>query len=210
MAEQIEEYLLGLAFNLAHKLFPSGGTCLEFGVGWGSTYTWQMRQILEKYHNSKLIGFDSFEGLPKETEGVWFPARHAEGCLAFSKDVVLDGFDKLNVSLDDPRFKLVDGWFCDTLTDELRKTIENVIFVNIDIDIHRSAIGVLDFITPLLQKDAIIYWDDWKDPQDKYEGKWGEHLAYEEWSEKNPKIEMETLVYNHYNQRYMKVIKGTI
>jgi len=66
------------SFHLAHKIFKKG-TCLEFGVSKGDSYVWQAEQILKLYPESRLIGFDSWLGLPKEAEGVWFPYRHRRG-----------------------------------------------------------------------------------------------------------------------------------
>ena len=77
------------AFHLSNFIFPKGGTCLEFGVYVGNTYMYQVQHILNKYTNTKLIGFDSWQGLPPETEGIWYPDRHATGKFATTKDVPL-------------------------------------------------------------------------------------------------------------------------
>ena len=191
------------AFKKANENFPEGGTCLEFGVFTGWSYMVQVNAILKDYPNTKLIGFDSWQGLPEETEKVWFPERHAKGKFSTSKDVVLK---QLGDHADDHRFRLVDGFFKDSLTQELQRSINDLIYVNIDVDIHSSTKEVLYFILPLLRPGVIIYFDDWKDPQDKYEGKWGEHLAWEEFIEENPQVNYKTLEVNQYNQRYMEIL----
>ena len=193
-------------FLEAQKLHPVGPkTCLEFGVGPGGTYLWQAEQIIKKFQDTTLIGFDSWSGLPPETDGVWCPERHKEGNYAFAKSVTTDGLAKLGI-IDDKRFKFVDGFYDKSLTKEVQDSISNVIFINIDVDIYSSSMLVLDFIKPFLKKDVIIYWDDWKDPNDKFEGKWGEHLAWEEWAAKNPEIKTETIIVNEVNQRCMRVL----
>ena len=197
------------AFQLAQRLFSdtsSPKTCSAFGVGWGGSYIEAAELILRDYHDTTYIGFDSFQGLPKETPGVWYPDRHSEGCFSMSKNITLEKLANLGIKEDDPRFLIVDGWFKDTLTFNMAESITNLIYVNIDVDIHSSSIELLDFIKPFLRKNVILYWDDWKDPIDKFDGKWGEHLAWEEWSTKNPELVVETVGVNNYNQRIMKII----
>jgi len=196
--------LFAEAFHLAHKNFPEGGTCLEFGVSEGNTYIWQAKQIITKYKNSMLIGFDSWVGLPPETKDVWAPERHKAGEFASPKEVVETRLSL--VAENDNRFKLVDGFFFDSLTSDLCKTIKNLIFVNIDVDIHISTIQLLDFVKPLLRSGVILYWDDWKDPNDKYEGEWGEHLAWKEWNLRSPEIKTKTLKTNQWDQRIMEIL----
>ena len=193
------------AFHRGHRNFPSGGTCLEFGVGSGTTYFYQVTAILDKYPNSKLIGFDSWQGLPKETDGVWYPDRHAEGCLTFPKQNV-ESTLKSSGLWDDPRFRLVDGFYENTLTSELQAEIQDLVFVNIDVDIHKSCVELLEFIRPMLRPGVNLYFDDWKDPIDKFEGKWGEHLAWEQFLEKYPSIKAETIAIAPTNQRYMEIV----
>lgn len=196
------------AFLLAHQNFPQGGACLEFGVASGRTYIWQANQLVRRYKGSTLIGFDSWQGLPKETEGVWCPERHAEGQFSFPKACVqnaleiIDGYEE-----NKKRFRFVDGFYSDSLCDKVRDTIRDVIFINIDVDVYVSTIQLLDFVKPLLQKGTIIYWDDWLDPVDIPEGKdsWGEHRAWKDWSQKNPEIRVKVVAVNDVNQRIMEV-----
>ena len=117
------------SFHLSHFIFPTGGTCLEFGVFKGATYAYQAEQILKKYNNSSIIGFDSWLGLPDETQGIWAPKRHEPGNYCADKDEVLLKLSRIGASTNDHRFKLVDGFFEKTLTDDLRKTINDLIFV---------------------------------------------------------------------------------
>ena len=189
-------------FHKAHENFPQGGTCLEFGVFTGTSYMNQVNCIISTYKNTKLIGFDSWQGLPAETTGVWAPDRHAQGKFSTPKDAILN---KLGHLINDKRFAIVDGFFKDSLTVELQKTIKDLIFVNIDVDIHSSTWDILNFIYPLLRPGVIIYFDDWKDPRDLHVGKWGEHLAWEEFIEMHSEIKYNTFVVNKLNQRCLEI-----
>ncbi|TWT62139.1 class I SAM-dependent methyltransferase [Rubinisphaera italica] len=195
------------AFHLAHYVFPQGGTCLEFGVFKGGTYCYQAQQILEKYSGSTLIGFDSWQGLPVESSEVWAPQRHGPGEFAAPKTELLGKLSGLGIEPGDGQFRLIDGFFSDSLTDELRQTIHDVVFINVDVDIHRSTIELLNFVRPLLRPGVVIYWDDWKDPKDEAAEPWGEHLAWSEWYPNQEGLEVETIEVNPINQRSMLVTR---
>lgn len=197
--------LLQKSFQLAHRVFPEGGTCLEFGVFRGSSYIYQAEQIVRRYPNSKLVGFDSWAGLPEETAGVWAPKVHEKGQYRSTKDVVLERMKKAGIDSRDPRFSFVDGFYHDSLTPALQKSFQEIIFINIDVDIHKSTIELLDFIKPMLQPGTILYWDDWKSPLENFEGEWGEHLAWEQWSAENPRMRAEVVDVNWVQQRTMVV-----
>jgi methyltransferase family protein len=193
------------AFELAHFANPGGGSCLEFGVFKGNSYCHQAREIRRRFPNSSLVGFDSWQGLPEETEGVWAPSRHDPGELCAPKNLVLGKLSRLGITPDEKRFRLVDGFFSDSLTPELRETIDPPIFLNIDVDIHRSTIELLEWVRPILRPGCILYWDDWKDPNDEAEGDWGEHLAWEQWYNGEDGVTVETIEVNPVGQRTMIV-----
>jgi len=204
--ERASVNLIQRAFHLAHFIFPKGGTCLEFGVFEGGTYSYQASEIMRQYPYSSLVGFDSWHGLPEEAAGVWFPKRHEKGGYSAQKTKVIQKLQAIGVSVNDQRFRFVDGFYSESLTDHLRDEISNVIFINIDVDIYRSTIEVLEFIRPLLRPGVIIYWDDWKDPKDEGAQAWGEHLAWENWFTKQQDFTVETLEVNPVNQRTMIVV----
>lgn len=197
------------AFAIAHSIFPHGGTCLEFGVYTGGTFAWQARQIRKSHPSSRLIGFDSWQGLPSETEGEWAPEKHSRGRYASTKDVVLARLASVGMK-NDPRVELVDGFFRESLTAALQEKLKDrsdLIFVNIDVDIYGSTIELLDFVKPLLRPGVILYWDDWKDPRSLHEGDWGEHKAWGDWSLRNLDVCAEDLEVNPLNQRSMIITR---
>ncbi len=197
--------LLERAFHLAHDIFPEGGACFEFGVFRGSSYVYQAEQIKKYYPSSSIAGFDSWQGLPDETEGVWIPERHARGEYAAPKDEVLRKLDLIGVIPDDKQFRLIDGFYSDSLVPELRETFDPLIFVNIDVDIYVSTIELLDFIEPMLRPGVVLYWDDWKDPRDVHGESWGEHKAWDDWTESRPRLETVYVGSNSANQQVMVV-----
>jgi hypothetical protein len=177
--------------------YPDGGTILEFGVGNGRSYYEFAREICKGW-NCKLIGFDSFQGMPKEPDNVRrlrLPQggyKYPEGVFCFSPSVTEDRLKKLGIIRPDERFKFVPGWFKDTLTIELQQTISDLIFVNVDCDIYTSTVTVLNFIRPLLQVGTLIYFDDWyqsENGQPVNPITFGEGKAFAEWIFENPKIE---------------------
>lgn len=205
--------ILQLGFREAHKRFPNGGLCLEFGVGMGHSFCWQALQIVEWAKNSRLLGFDSFEGLPAETPGVWAPERHGKGCFWYPHDILIEHMKACGLPLDDPRFQTVEGFFEQSLTRDLQKQLmqEELIFVNCDVDIHSSTIQMLDFIKPMIHPNLIVYFDDYKDPIDEKPGvkdpsikEWGEHLAWRQWTEKN-NVKYVLGETNNLNQRFFIV-----
>lgn len=152
-----------------------------------------------------MIGFDSWQGLPAETDGVWTADRHAVGQYAAPKDEVKSKLDALGITEADKRFRLVDGFYSESLTPEVAATCGPLTFVNIDVDIHSSTIELLDFIGPKLRPGVILYWDDWKDPRDHAGEDWGEHLAWNEWLAKQTGISVKTIEVNPVEQRSMLV-----
>jgi hypothetical protein len=201
---------LDKAFFLAHKNFPNGGTILEFGVGGGFSYSWMAWWVKNRCTTDRLIGFDSWQGLPAETEGVWYPDCHKQGNYKHDKMWVHEKAMELGVDIaNDDRFALVDGFFSETLTEDLRNLFNNVILVNMDVDLHSSAKLVLDWITPLLQKGTVIYTDDYHFPMFNIDPalKCGVSLAFEEWQGIHPNIKLNTIETFPNSQRYFMVEK---
>ena len=183
-----EQYIK--AVQLAKEQWPDGGTILEFGVARGTTYIHVAQQILDGW-NCRLIGFDSWQGLPVEESEIFHYPTHTAGRFKCDRFTVEKRIFS-HIGEPDERLELIDGWYCDSLTKELQKQIENLIFVNIDVDLYVSAMQVLNFITPLLRKDTIVYFDEWLLPiEDKKFCDGGEKLAVEQWSKINPDINYE-------------------
>src|ERR1022692_1222074 len=90
---------------------------LEFGVYEGESLRWWSQHLAGD--SARLVGFDSFEGLPED----WRPG-HGQGYFATNGPP----------SIDDPRVSFVVGWFDETLSD-YKPPEHDQLIVNIDCDL---------------------------------------------------------------------------
>lgn len=187
-------HMLKYAFNEATRnLGP--GCVLEFGVRDGMSFHWMSRMIVTLDLPVSLYGFDSFEGLPEETPGVWNHPKHSPGAYAARRPRIVD----------DSRLRLMEGWFEDTLTEELAQRLERpVLLVEIDCDLHSSTKTVLDWIGPLLTRGSLLYFDDWHEDG---RAPWGEKLAFMEWDRRlQGELLFETVAEADHGRRLMRTL----
>ncbi len=166
------------AFEEALRNFDGRGTAMEFGIRWGRSFVWFAQRIYESYPKCYLVGFDSWRGLPEEAKGLIVHRKHAPGRykeLRFKTEQALHDLDVFT-----KRVSLVDGWFSDTLTDDLKKTIHNpVCFVHLDCDLYISTIQVLRWLESIVSPGTILVFDDLKKP---IHSDWGQRKALNEWT----------------------------
>jgi len=154
------------------------GDYYEFGCcGAGS-----MRMALakaKKWHlnNMEFYAFDSFEGLP------------TDGSLAMGEEDFLASVQSQGVNAD--RVTTIPGFYDQSLTKELQEEFigkkRRPMLINVDCDLHDSALPVFDFIAPLLQAGTVLYLDDFWDTF--YHGKaFGTALAFNEFCEGLPRL----------------------
>jgi len=157
---------------------------LEFGVCRGVTLS-LMHQVLQEQGltESRIFGFDSFEGLPAEAEhddeGTWYPGQFMSSLPSTRKFLVKQGVDM-------GKTHLVKGWFSDTLTAEFARTVRPSIIM-VDCDMYLSARQCLDWSLPLVEDRAVIIFDDWNSRKLAERGL-GERKAWEEASANNPEL----------------------
>jgi hypothetical protein len=105
----------------------------------------------------RLIGFDSFKGMPEEAahQG-WEPGAYASTVAATRAYLVSQGVQH-------ERVDLVEGWFKDTLNDATveRLGIEKASLVMVDCDIYTASKEALWFVEPLIRDQAVVIFDDW-------------------------------------------------
>lgn len=136
---------------------------MEFGVWNGDSMkmTWDILKSFDSPVPWKLIGFDSFEGLP-EAEGAADAHRFVGAGSFKSKGQEFVANALLDHGIAADRFELVPGWYQDSLTDATKTKLGSpkVAFVNIDVDYYSSTKDVLEWIEPLLFDGSIVYFDD--------------------------------------------------
>ncbi len=175
------------AFTYLHKHLGPGalGDYLEFGVCYGTSMLCMHQTIKKlKLNNVRMVGFDSFEGLPaiaaEEDNGKWKPGEFATRMETTVKFLSEKGVDWDNTFL-------IKGWFSDTLTEETKKkySISKASVIMVDCDIYSSSKASLDFCAPLIKDTAIIFFDDW------IGNEVGEGKAVAEFMAENPHLKVE-------------------
>lgn len=166
----------------------SFGDYLEFGVSRGTSMAMVFKALQEHgLKDVRLIGFDSFEGLPEQADeegwraGQYYSTQKATRQYLASKAVDLE------------RVSLVKGWFSDTLNEETRKrySISQARLIMIDCDIYSSSKEALEFCLPHITDTAAIIFDDWGWMEKK--GQVGQKEAFEELLELHPTLGVESL-----------------
>lgn len=159
------------------------GDYLEFGVSRGTSTACVFRVLQEEgLHHVRLIGFDSFEGMPPEAAGQgWKPGEFRSAIGATRRYLAARGVDF-------DRVTLVKGWFKDTLTPETRTrlAIGKASLIMIDCDIYTASKEALTFCEPHIHERAVVVFDDWGHEADK--GHSGQKQAFGEFLTEHPTI----------------------
>ena len=115
--------------------------CLEFGVYTGKT----INMISKKCKN--VYGFDSFEGLPEDWDGVCKKER----------------FNVVNLPTVSNNVELIKGWFNETLeTFLINNSNINIDMIHIDCDLYSSTKQIFDILLKYnkLKSGTIIVFDE--------------------------------------------------
>ncbi len=119
---------------------------LEFGVFQGASLL--LWSALLRNSDSKLHGFDSFEGLPEDWDGQRQRAT-------FSTAGNMPHFE-------DARVALHKGWFDETLQ-KFEVPNHEVLIAHLDADLYSSTALVLKFLAPAMQPGTILIFDEFCD-----------------------------------------------
>jgi len=181
------------AIQTLKRLSPdqSFGDYLEFGVSRGTSLAC-MFHALEKegLSNLRLIGFDSFEGLPPEAAEAgdknWEPGAYKSTLTATRRYLQ-------SKNVDERRVTLIKGWFKDTLTPTTKEThnIDKASLIMIDCDIYSASRDALLFSASAIKDHAVIFFDDWGWRSDI--GEIGQKEAFEEFLTAFPQLRAEPL-----------------
>jgi hypothetical protein len=166
------------------------GDYLEFGVAWGTSMACAHRCLTRRgLGGTRLIGFDSFEGLPQaaatDDGGVYKPGWFRSSLSLTRRLLALQGVDSA---------VLVQGWYGDTLTaaTAARHQITRAGLVMIDCDIYTSTKQALEFCEPLVRDAAVFLFDDWEG-FDLAKHDLGEKRAFDELLAAHPDLSAEPL-----------------
>lgn len=116
---------------------------LEFGVYEADATRYWSRLL--RNPNSKLHGFDSFEGLPES----WIGHR-PKGYFSLQGQIP---------QVEDDRVQFFKGWFQDTLPD-YRLPPHEVLILNMDADLYSSTLFVLNTLEDKIVPGTYIYFDE--------------------------------------------------
>lgn len=203
-----KKYEIAIEMLMAQRQDRSFGDYLEFGVSQGGSLSCMYRAAKStKLSGMRFFGFDSFEGLPDETdsesEHPWYAGEFYSSLNYTTAFLINQGVDIKDVNL-------IKGWFDDTCTEATVKQyqIKKAGIINIDCDIYSSTKTALDFCLPLIQEDVIIFFDDWNS-WNLADKDLGEKKAFEEFLANNPRFsatELTDLKYNDWSTAfYLKV-----
>jgi O-methyltransferase len=165
---------------------------LEFGVYIGTSMACMYRAASRVGASGlRLVGFDSFQGMPEGLEAEDDPRWHA-GNLYSDLELTRKNLARLKVPLH--RVDLVPGWFKESLTDETRNrlALERAAVVMVDCVISSSTREALEFCAPLVRDRTIVFFDDWA-TVDLAERGLGERAAFDAWLADHPEMSAEEL-----------------
>lgn len=134
-------------FDTAIPSMARGHTVyLEFGVYQGDTMRYWAQHL--ENPDARLIGFDSFDGLPED----------------WTRDAGVGHFSMSGKTPDisDPRVTFVGGWFDDTLPSFALPDNE-CLFLNVDSDLYSSAATVLTWAGDRIKVGDFLYFDEFHD-----------------------------------------------
>jgi O-methyltransferase len=180
------------AFELVRDRSPEGlvGDYYEFGLFRGFTFLSAQRSCDELgLAATRFWGFDSFQGLPAvegidKAEGEFF-----EGQFACGKREVIDNLSRHG--MDWSRAELIEGFFSDSLTKELKRRLpfRPAGVVVLDCDLYSSTQEALVWMSDLLGATTVLLFDDWQSfggAEDR-----GQPLAFRELLAEHPELRAE-------------------
>jgi hypothetical protein len=186
-------------------LYVSGlrGHFAEFGTFWGRAFYGSYFE-LSHWLQGKFYAFDSFEGLsiPDQRETAYTNGDFIKGAYGYNHISfrALAGI----LGLPEDRVVTVPGFFDKSLTpakaEQLGIAPKSLSVVRIDCDLLDPTLSVLEFVTPLLDDGALVYFDDWRlcrsDPNV------GERGAVLKWLEANPNFELVDFPSIHWQHQW--------
>jgi len=166
------------------------GHYLEFGTFWGSSFFPNYFR-LHHWLRGSFFAFDSFRGLstPQAGETLFTGGDFQEGAYCANERSFIALADFLEMPRE--RLAVIPGFFHETLSISPAKyKLEpaSVSVCYIDCDLREPTEQVLEFVTPLLDDGALVYFDDWR--LCRASRVVGERAAALHWLARNPGFEL--------------------
>jgi len=158
------------------------GDYVEFGVSRGTSMACMYSALKDCGVESRLVGFDSFEGLGPEAEANgWETGQFASTETATRRYLASHG-------VPDSAINLVKGWFSDTANEATKAqlNLRKASLFLVDSDTYESSCEALKFAATLLDDEMVVMFDDWG--WSIKAGKRGQKEAFDEFLEANPDI----------------------
>ena len=157
--------------SFMQNVMPKNGYLLEFGVYKANTLK-RISDLAQKNNKpfKKIIGFDSWVGLPSEMPGLPINPDWPEKAFSLINDLNLNGeqdaisFVRNHMSNYNDILELYSGFFDKTLTKELgQKLYRTASYIHIDCDLYSSSFTALNWLfkhqIPMIY--SIIRYDDY-------------------------------------------------
>lgn len=138
--------------DIAFKEAKLDGLVLEFGV-----YNGKSIRYIASLTDSKVHGFDSFEGIPENWNTEPSGSYSANGQLPTVPNNVI----------------LYQGWFDQTIPPFKKQNTDPIRFINIDCDLYSSTKTIFDLLGPQMVSGTVIVFDEligyqsWKEDEFK-------------------------------------------
>ncbi len=173
------------------------GDLVELGCHNGQSAVLIQKVVMHYDPSRKLHVYDSFEGLPElhEKDG---DTPFRTGSLKPEKEQLIKNFQMYDL----PVPEIHEGWFRDTLPDQLP---DSICFAHLDGDLYDSILVSLIHVYPKLSKGAICLIDDYADPDvlDSWNRLPGVKCACDEFLADKPET-VSVLYCGHYAHGYFR------
>lgn len=158
---KVRSVLQGLFEVNASKGLPlAGGEVYQFGVGG----CWTMQILRRLFPKRRLLGFDSFGGLPEEAEHVYTHETWGRGSMNFPAKAIPACVHRLG-GIELARF--VPGFYNESLMPDADWVAlfnpQPAVYIDVDVDLYISSVQALDFMFKmgLARVGTLIGYDDW-------------------------------------------------
>lgn len=134
------------------------GSLVECGVAGGA----QLMAMALTYTNKDIIGFDSFQGIPKagqhddQQPGIGDKSQPYAAMAVHSPEQVLENFQRYNVHA--YRVRLIRGWFENSLQ---KFQPVPIALLRLDGDLYESTLTCLKYLYPLVSLGGVVIIDDY-------------------------------------------------